>query len=60
MPHHNLIIIINCFSCVCVYCTFSLTRIAEHCRGTPIILCGFHVTELALQSLIYNMSEHFL
>ncbi|TNN62552.1 hypothetical protein EYF80_027255 [Liparis tanakae] len=24
-------------------------RMAEHCRGTPIILCGFHVTELALQ-----------
>src|SRR4029434_10863885 len=22
---------------------------AEHCRGTPIILWGFHVTELALQ-----------
>lgn len=39
--------------CVCVSHTFSLTRIAEHCRGTPIILCGFHVTEFALQSLIY-------
>lgn len=39
--------------CVCVSFTFSLTRIAEHCRGTPIILCGFHVTEFALQSLIY-------
>lgn len=22
---------------------------AEHCRGTPIILCGFHVTEHALK-----------
>lgn len=29
--------------------TSSLTRSAEHCKGTPIILCGFHVTELALQ-----------
>lgn len=29
--------------------TFSRTRMAEHCNGTPIILCGFHVTELALQ-----------
>lgn len=38
-----------------VYCTFSLTRIAEHCRGTPIILWGFHVTELALQ--IYALTQ---
>lgn len=44
---------VNMLKCVCVSCTFSLTRIAEHCRGTPIILCGFHVTEFALQSLIY-------
>lgn len=29
--------------------TSSLTSRAEHCRGTDIILCGFHVTELALQ-----------
>lgn len=29
--------------------TSSLTRRAEHCNGTPIILCGFHVTELALR-----------
>lgn len=29
--------------------TSSLTRRAEHCKGTPIILCGFHVTELALK-----------
>lgn len=28
--------------------TSSLTSRAEHCRGTDIILCGFHVTELAL------------
>lgn len=29
--------------------TSSLTRRAEHCKGTPIILCGFQVTELALK-----------
>lgn len=29
--------------------TSSLTSRAEHCRGTDIILCGFHVTELALK-----------
>lgn len=29
--------------------TFSLTRIAEHWSSTPIILCGFQVTELALK-----------
>lgn len=36
--------------CVCpsVCLTLSRTRMAEHCRGTPIILCGFQVTELAL------------
>lgn len=28
--------------------TRSLTRMAEHCSGTPIILWGFQVTELAL------------
>lgn len=28
--------------------TSSLTSKAEHCSGTPIILCGFQVTELAL------------
>lgn len=28
--------------------TLSLTKMAEHCRGTPIILWGFQVTELAL------------
>lgn len=28
--------------------TSSLTSRAEHCRGTDIILWGFHVTELAL------------
>lgn len=33
-------------SSVCL--TLSRTRMAEHCRGTPIILCGFQVTELAL------------
>lgn len=42
----------NIKSAVDVLCTFSLTRIAEHCRGTPIILWGFHVTELALQNVI--------
>jgi len=31
------------------YSTFSLTRIAEHCRVTPSSLCGFHVTERALK-----------
>lgn len=29
--------------------TLFLTRKAEHCRGTPISLWGFHVTEQALQ-----------
>ncbi len=38
------------FISVTVYClTFSLTRMAEHCSGAPIILWGFHVTEFALK-----------
>ncbi len=36
--------------------TFSRTKMAEHCSGTPIILCGFHVTEFALQK--QHWSEH--
>lgn len=36
--------------------TRSLTRMAEHCSGTPIILWGFQVTELALQR--YWNSKH--
>lgn len=35
--------------------TSSLTSSAEHCRGTDIILCGFHVTELALKVTRTNM-----
>lgn len=38
--------------------TSSLTRRAEHCKGTPIILCGFHVTELALRKINHVKSWH--
>lgn len=49
-----------CVLCVCVFVrnkdpTSSLTSRAEHCSGTDIILCGFHVTELALG---YNENNH--
>lgn len=37
--------------------TSSLTRRAEHCKGTPIILCGFQVTELALIKTKQNTLE---
>jgi len=42
--HSNKMSTMHCEQTV----TFSLKKTAEHCNGTPIILCGFHVIELAL------------